>query len=177
MKVSTFADLLDVQAISRSALDDALVRDAPKAVAWCDRPDSLISRHALGAQLMQAMPEAFNVGLKECIAHRWLPTTCVPQNVRGDLCLDLHIEPAIDLMRQGWPERTLQLSHEVSLQQTQTTYAISFDGAGWLLQLGEPRAWRANLRLWVSDAGTTVRGEPFHERTLEVFLPKGPWKF
>jgi hypothetical protein len=181
MKASTFADLVDTRAISRSALDDALVRHAPLAIAWCDRPGAPLSRHALSAQLIETMPEAFHIGLMECIVHRWLPMAGCAPATRVDLSLDLAIQPKVDLMHHGWPERTLLMRLQLRLQQAQSSWAVTpgHGHAPSLLELGEPRAWLASLSLYVADAGAPS-GLPtdlcaFHQRQLEVFLPPGPW--
>jgi hypothetical protein len=171
MKIDTVAQLLDPGRVSNGLIDDALRQGAPFATNLCQTLGSPLRPDHLRAALVAALPSALQVGLRECICHRWWPA----QDASGaaPIFIEWTLYPTLEWLFKGWPTIALTLAATVRLQQEPLT--ICHDAAGGTLRIGEDRRWLARITLSIADLNAPIPAVQFFEGHADVHVDCGPW--
>ena len=165
------SDLFVPERLSPGRLADAVRLAAPRAWSNCGQRWAPASPRALCAELAQCLPQALGVGIPELMLRAWLPRQTGPGPWPAPL--EVRWQALLEWIAGGLPSAPLRLGLWLELDQPAAWVAAT--GAG--LCCGEPRAWRASLRLSIADAAApwTPDGACFYEHRAEIHLPAGPW--
>jgi hypothetical protein len=158
MRVRTFADLVlrgSVASVTRARA--ALNKGCPDAMDACKQIG--IPPSTLAEAIVDALPDALNVGIAEKVRGQWWPKQKAGKPVPASLKLETiarleHLvdgSPAVTL----WVRCTVQLDQEdawVEEDSASSTQGRSDRG----LRLGDLRAWNAKWQLELSQEAPTV---------------------
>ena len=174
MRADTFADLFDLARLSRSRLDHAIRTAAPRAaqVACGGASSRTTPLVALRNDVIDALPDALNVGLRECIVRCWPPRDAAALDTTWPARFVLQTRATLDSMHDGAAAFSLRLTARATLSQPDGRLRVDASATELVLT---PRAWLAELTLSVADDVAAAASTSFHEQTSEVFLAAGPW--
>jgi len=171
MKIDTVAQLLDPGRVSNGMIDDALRQGAPLAMKVCNAPNGPLRPDHLRAALVAALPSALQVGLRECICHRWWPMQDAIAS--PPMFIEWTLQPTLEWLIKGWPTVALTLVATVRLRQEPLT--ICHDATDGTLRIGDDRRWSAQLNLSIGDLNAPTPAVAFFECHADVHVDCGPW--
>ncbi len=151
MLAQCFADVILPLANDESLVLRALERHCPHAWEWCKKV--AVCPRTLALAVVEALPAALDVGLREKIASAWWPK----QQGRGPWPaeFDLETAAALEHLDDGLMVMGLRLRARLHLSQPEAEVFLSDRAPNASsrrgLLLGEPRSWAANWTLSLTD--------------------------
>lgn len=151
MPTHRFADVILPLANDVPLVLLALQRHCPKALEWCRKVT--VSPLTMAEAVVEALPAALDVGIREKIATAWWLMHKGPGPWPAEF--DLETSAALEQLDEGLPVMALRLQARLHLSQSGANVYLQ-DGEHCQppqpqLLLGEPRAWVATWTLSLTD--------------------------
>ena len=141
----------------------ALQQHCPHALEWCRKV--AVSPRTMAEAVVEALPAALDVGLREKIATAWWSMHQGPGPWPAEF--DLETGAALEQLDEGLPVMALRLQARLHLSQSGANVYL-LDGGPWFppqrqLLLGEPRAWVASWTLSLTDGPDAQLQQEFQQ--------------